>query len=60
MSIKQNLIDTTRENYKQYLTEDVEKTTLGDLFDDVLQTEVKEEPKKKTKKVKEKVEAKEE
>ncbi len=51
LSIKQNLIDTSRENYKQYLTEDVEKTTLGDLFDDVLApTEVKEEPKKKAKK----------
>ncbi|MGI6359772.1 MAG: S1 RNA-binding domain-containing protein [Acholeplasmatales bacterium] len=59
LSIKQQLVDASRENYKQFLTEDIEKTTLGDLFDDVL-TPV-EEPKKKTKKATpKKEEAKEE
>ena len=49
LSIRQQLVDATKENYKQFLTEDVEKTTLGDLFDDVL-TPVEEKPKKKLKK----------
>ncbi len=39
LSIKQYLYQTNKEAYEQYLTEDVETTTLGDLFDDVLTTE---------------------
>lgn len=36
LSIKQHLQATHKEAYEQYLTDDVETTTLGDLFDDVL------------------------
>ncbi len=39
LSIKKYLIDSNKEEYQQFLTEDVEETTLGDLFDDVLNEE---------------------
>lgn len=39
LSIKKYLIESNKEEYEKFLTEDVEETTLGDLFDDLLNDE---------------------
>ncbi len=39
LSIRRLLIESNKEEYQQFLTEDVEETTLGDLFDDFLKEE---------------------
>ena len=46
LSVKQLIQANVRSEFEQHLTEDVESTTLGDLFADVLDNEETEEPNK--------------